>query len=299
MAISLIDTSGAGILSEGIVSTPPPGFTCYILNDPCLPIDSGDVWVTIEDALVVDTNDTPLRTLPSPTPFPNFEISCDEDSDCDKGSVCSVDTCSGGSCEHNPSGETACDDGVYCTETDECVGAECVGTGDTCGSIFSCDETAGACSDCLNDIDCDGVPDGSDNCVNTSNGPDGGYCTAGSSGEPCLEHCDCALSSGYCSLTQEDSYPPAGNNVGDACDCEGNFDCDFDVDGSDAQFFKTDFGRSPFFNPCTDSNSCNGDFDCDVDVDGTDARVFKDDFGRSGFKNPCPSCIVGTWCTYP
>ena len=35
---------------------------------------------------------------------------------------------------------------------------------------------------------------------------------------------------------------------------------------------------------------CNGNFDCDEDVDGTDAAVFKADFGRSPFKNPCPGC---------
>jgi hypothetical protein len=35
---------------------------------------------------------------------------------------------------------------------------------------------------------------------------------------------------------------------------------------------------------------CNGNFDCDEDVDGTDAAVFKGDFGRSPFKNPCPGC---------
>jgi hypothetical protein len=32
--------------------------------------------------------------------------------------------------------------------------------------------------------------------------------------------------------------------------CEGNFDYDQDVDGSDASTFKADFGRSPFKNPC-------------------------------------------------
>ena len=32
--------------------------------------------------------------------------------------------------------------------------------------------------------------------------------------------------------------------------CEGNFNCDQDVDGSDAALFKSDFGRSEFFNPC-------------------------------------------------
>ena len=33
---------------------------------------------------------------------------------------------------------------------------------------------------------------------------------------------------------------------------------------------------------------CEGDFDDDKDVDGTDAAVFKSDFGRSLFNNPCP-----------
>ena len=35
---------------------------------------------------------------------------------------------------------------------------------------------------------------------------------------------------------------------------------------------------------------CEGNFDCDQDVDGTDAAVFKEDFGRSLFFNPCPNC---------
>ena len=33
---------------------------------------------------------------------------------------------------------------------------------------------------------------------------------------------------------QEDTYPPRGNGIGDACECEGDFDCDGDVDGWDA-----------------------------------------------------------------
>ncbi len=81
--------------------------------------------------------------------------------------------------------------------------------------------------------------------------------------------------------------------------CEGNFDCDEDVDGTDAATFKADFGRSPFFKPCTNVDSCNGDFDCDVDVDGTDAALFKSDFGRNTFSNPCRPCEGGDWCSYP
>ena len=98
--------------------------------------------------------------------------------------------------------------------------------------------------------------------------------------------------------TQEDNCPPQGNDIGDACDCEGDFDCDGDCDGTDAAIFKIDFGRSTFDNPCEMIDPCNGDFDCDQDCDGTDASLFKEDFGRSQFNNPCPACEVGEWCMY-
>ena len=84
-----------------------------------------------------------------------------------------------------------------------------------------------------------------------------------------------------------------------ACDCEGNFDADSDVDGSDGLIFKMDFGRSHFNNPCEVTNPCNGDFDCDGDVDGNDASIFRDDFGRSPFNNPClPDCDVAECLNY-
>ncbi len=81
--------------------------------------------------------------------------------------------------------------------------------------------------------------------------------------------------------------------------CEGNFDCDSDVDGSDASTFKNNFGRSSFLDPCTDLNPCYGDFNCDSDVDGSDAKIFKTDFGRSSLANPCPACSWQVWCNYP
>jgi hypothetical protein len=101
---------------------------------------------------------------------------------------------------------------------------------------------------------------------------------------------------------QSDTYPPQGNGIGDACDCEGNFNCysDSDVDGSDAALFKKDFGRSMLVEPCTSESPCNGDFNCDGDADGTDASLFKADFGRSSMQKPCPACIAGVaWCSYP
>jgi subtilisin len=82
------------------------------------------------------------------------------------------------------------------------------------------------------------------------------------------------------------------------CNCEGNFDGDSDVDGSDGSVFKDHFGRSHFNNPCETGNPCNGDFDCDGDVDGNDASIFREDFGRSPYNNPClPDCDPEQ-CTY-
>jgi len=109
------------------------------------------------------------------------------------------------------------------------------------------------------EYDFDGIPNGEDNCPTTFN-PE-----------------------------QEDKYPPASNNCGDACECEGNFnpDEDVNVDGSDLALFKADFGRNTYNEPCHAGDRCNGNFDCDEDLDGSDAFIFKVDFGRSPFLNPC------------
>jgi hypothetical protein len=59
--------------------------------------------------------------------------------------------------------------------------------------------------------------------------------------------------------------------------CEGDFEPDGDVDGSDLAVFAADFGRTD----CSPSNRCSGDFDSDGDVDGSDLSVFAADFGRT------------------
>jgi hypothetical protein len=97
---------------------------------------------------------------------------------------------------------------------------------------------------------------------------------------------------------QLDVYPPQGNGIGDACDCEGNFNCDQDVDANDVTAFLADFGRSIYNNPCTNEDQCKGDFSCDRDVDAQDVTKFLEDFGRSQYNNPCPVCEVGNWCVY-
>ena len=59
--------------------------------------------------------------------------------------------------------------------------------------------------------------------------------------------------------------------------CEGDFDNDGDVDGSNLAVFAADFGRTD----CSLQNFCDGDFDGDGDVDGSDLAIFAADFGKT------------------
>ena len=63
--------------------------------------------------------------------------------------------------------------------------------------------------------------------------------------------------------------------------CEGDFDNDGDVDGSDLAIFAADFGRTD----CSLQNCCNADFDNDNDVDGSDLAIFAADFGNTNCFN--------------
>jgi hypothetical protein len=103
------------------------------------------------------------------------------------------------------------------------------------------------------DADADGLYYYEDNCPNTPNGPSGGTCTNGNSGASCTMPGDntseCGIN-GFCSMDQEDTYPPWGNRIGDACECEADFERDGDVDAQDVGKFLEDFGRNAFFKPC-------------------------------------------------
>jgi hypothetical protein len=184
--------------------------------------------------------------------------------------------------------------GVDCMSNEDCgvdgfcsmdqEDADGDGMGDVCDPD---DDNDGICDPGESDPSCSG----SDNCPTTPNGPDVGTCTQGSDifiGESCMDDTDCG-DFGFCSKNQGDSYPPGGNGCGDACECEGDFEPDGDVDGTDALMFKADFFR----NDCNTNPPCNGDFNCDGDVDGTDALMFKADF----FRSDCPSCS-GWPCVY-
>jgi hypothetical protein len=142
---------------------------------------------------------------------------------------------------------------------------------------------------CDPDDDNDGIPDYEDICpYDPDNDIDGDTICGDIDNCPTTPNPD-----------QQDTYPPQGNSIGDACDCEANFDCDLDVDSGDVTSFLADFGRNQYDHPCTNLNQCKGDFSCDGDVDSGDVTKFLEDFGRSQYNNPCPICNQSQpWCVY-
>jgi arylsulfatase A-like enzyme len=212
---------------------------------------------------------------------------CDECTDTDGDGYgdpgFSKDTCAGDNCpnEPNPGQEDADRDGRgnECDNCFETPNGSKIGTclgGLNDGWRCSVDEFCGAdgfCSMDQEDLDgddmgdvCDQYPDDYDN----------------DSIDDLDDNCPLAKNPG-----QEDTYPPQGNGIGDACECEGDFDCDGDVDRYD---FETFMGNA--------IDLSKGDFDCDLDVDDKDQIKFLEDFGRKPSKNPCPACKVGEWCSY-
>jgi hypothetical protein len=158
--------------------------------------------------------------------------------------------------------------------SEESIGTPCIVTipenlavGDHEGFLLTATGLPGEL--CFHDADSDGMPDTRDNCPATPN------------------------------PNQEDTYPPQGNGIGDACDCESDFTCDGDVDADDLAQLLNHFGRSRFTLPCTNDDQCPGDFTCDADVDAEDVTKSLEDFGRNQFDTPCPRCVVGNWCVYP
>jgi hypothetical protein len=209
---------------------------------------------------------------------------------------------------------------ICCYEIDDYDCDDIVNDEDNCSYISNPnqedvdeDVVGDICDNCLNnynpaqmDSDEDNLGDACDNCPNDPNGPLQGTCTEDfwgdqivSTGQFCTVDADCDPGE-FCEKTQADTYPPGGGNgMGDACDCECDFDCSGGVDATDVTVFLTDFGRSIFVNPCTNADPCNGDVDCNVNVDASDVTKLLEDFGRSQYNKPCPQCVAGDWCVYP
>ncbi len=71
-------------------------------------------------------------------------VDCLTQADCDDSNPCTDDACLLNSCFHN-NNSNACDDGLFCTETDVCAGGSCGGAGDPCAGGEFCNEGSNAC----------------------------------------------------------------------------------------------------------------------------------------------------------
>jgi hypothetical protein len=107
------------------------------------------------------------------------------------GNPCTDDVCDGeGACTH-PNNTDSCDDGLYCTVTDTCIGGTCQGSGNPCAGgpecADTCDELTDGCNDpaanpCTDDGNpcTDDICDGSGSCLHPFNAApcdDGNACT--------------------------------------------------------------------------------------------------------------------------
>lgn len=83
---------------------------------------------------------------------------CYKDADCDDENPCTDDLCSDGSCTYSNNDTATCDDGLFCTVEDSCVGGKCVGTDRECDDdgLFC---TAEKCDDDIDEcVSSDGDP---------------------------------------------------------------------------------------------------------------------------------------------
>lgn len=172
-------------------------------------------------------------------------VQCLTAADCADDDICTDDVCDAfGACS-NPNNTLPCNDELFCTTVDTCVGGLCVGAGDACpGEV--CDEPNNRCVECLTAEVCDDANDCTDdfctgnlceNIPNTLPCDDGLFCTLS---DVCAGR-ECVGSGSPC--------PPSlvCSEALDACvACETNEDCD------DGNLCTTDLCS---FNLCFNTNN--------------------------------------------
>jgi hypothetical protein len=172
---------------------------------------AGDVTVDLTTIPGVATwtpiNDTDV--VPDSLLIHQEAQTCIIDDECDDGLFCTGDeTCVGGSCQDGP--DPCTDDEAFCNGVESCdEGADqCVSSGDPCPPLL-CDDVGDACVDCLVDGDCadDGIGCTDEICEagtcvstpNDANCPDDGVFCNGD--EICDEALDCSSSGNPCQGT--------------------------------------------------------------------------------------------------
>ncbi|MBX2802617.1 MAG: hypothetical protein KTR31_33365 [Myxococcales bacterium] len=185
---------------------------------------------------------------------------------CDDDNLCTIDQCTANSCNSLPDDGAPCDDADPCTDADSCLGGSCQATpiadGQPCvdGQLGLC--LAGACVDCIGDLDCD---DGNlcttDTCSGnacTITNDDGAACD---DADPCTASDECL--GGSCQATPiADGQPCVDGEIGlcfagacveciTAADCDDGNPCTADVCSGNVCSNPNDNGAA-----CDDGDAC-------------------------------------------
>ncbi len=147
---SVVSGQFSNAAGDGSVSVTGPGYLATYTYVPSVDA-SGVFTVSVRGGgftFLIDSNVAQIPSDPTASEVVGVGIECVTDQHCDDGNDCTTDTCTTGLCYHgNVSQGTPCDDGLFCTETDECDGnGTCVGTHSPCsGRLNRCCEGDDTC----------------------------------------------------------------------------------------------------------------------------------------------------------
>lgn len=179
------------------------GFCTYPNNSA--PCDDG-LFCTLTDACL----DGECQGSGSPCPPPllcdeanDRCVCCFQNSDCDDGVSCTVDSCQGDCCVHSPQ-HSACDDGLFCNGAESCHSTDgCQAGSPPCEPPLFCSEGLNACVACLLDVHCI-----DDNVCTNDQCSASGTCTHSNNTAPCDDGVACTTdrcSMGVCLGTADHS----------------------------------------------------------------------------------------------
>ncbi len=150
-----------------------------------------------------------------------FGTTCTDDQN-----VCTADICDGeGTCVHSNVSDP-CDDGLFCTAVDSCVGGICTGAGNPCTGGGECDDACNEAAD--NCFDASGTSCTSDGNVCTDDECDGqGACTHPANTAPCDDGLACTTTDQCANGSCVGGLPPECND-GNPCtqdSCDDSLGC--------------------------------------------------------------------------
>ncbi len=233
----------------------------------------------------------------NPCPGPDGDGDCSET--CDEGA---------NNCTANDTGGSACDDGLFCTQTDTCnASGVCGGTGNPCPGpdadgdcSETCDESANDCTG--NDVSGSACDDGlfctqTDTCnVSGVCGGTGNPCPGPDGDGDCSETCDETANSctandtegstctdgSFCNGTETCSGGACGSSTGDPCPgADGDGDCSESCNEAADNCTANDTSGSSCDDGlfCTQTDSCSASGTC------------------MGTGNPCPGADGDSDCS--